>query len=93
MKQNFRLTQLYNRANPTNIMGTCHIHNNEDDNRFECTIKGDKNLKNQLWQFCEGSWNGNTGILCEVEFTDVNSRGLPTDGKIISVDGFNAILA
>jgi hypothetical protein len=91
MEQVFRLTQLYKCTAPELIMGTCHIHNNEDDNRFEVKINGDANFKAQLWQWVTGNWNGKNGIACKVLFTDVTIEGLPCDGCVTSIEGFNAI--
>lgn len=87
MRDKFRLTQLY-KSGTEYVMGTCHIHDNEDGDRFECTIKGDESLKDALWQFCENNWFGK-GHLVEVEFTDVNSSGLPKDGNIVWIYGFS----
>lgn len=84
MKQKVLLTQLYKAPAPEYIMGTCHIADNEDDDRFECKIKGDKQYKEQLWQYVSGQWKGMT---CEIEFTDVNSRGIPIDALIIKIKG------
>ena len=90
MRDKFRLTQLY-KSGTEYVMGTVHIHNNEDGNRFECTIKGDNDLKDALWKFCENNWNGSIGIECEVNFTEVNgTTGLPTDGEIDWIKGFSA---
>lgn len=88
MKQTVLLTQLYKSAEPNYAMATCHINDSEDDDRFECKIKGDKTYKEQLWQYCSGNWKG---LTCEIEFTEVNSRGIPTDAVITSVKGFNQV--
>lgn len=85
MKQEFKLTQLYKAKNPEYIMGTCMIN----DDRFECTIKGNELLKNQLWQFVQGNWKG---LTCTVEFNDVTNEGLPIDGVIICVKNFTPVL-
>lgn len=92
MKQEFKLTQLYKSSEKEFVKGTCHIHNNEDGCRFECSIKGDRTMKAQLWQWVSGNWNGSQGIPCVVEFTDVNCNGVPTDGVIVSIEGFSTVL-
>lgn len=84
MKDTFNLTQLYRSPEPELIMGTCIVANNPDD-RFECTIKGDSNLKKQLWQFVTGKWDG---LMAEVEFDDVHNNGIPKSGVILSIKGF-----
>lgn len=84
MKNDFKLTQLYKTKQPNYMMGTCMLH----DDRFECEIKGDENLKNQLWQFVRGNWDG---LTCRVEFDDIQN-GLPKNGIITSIKGFSPIL-
>lgn len=58
MKITVLLVQLYKASEPEYIMGTCHIADKEDDDRFECKIKGDKQYKEQLWQYVKGQWDG-----------------------------------
>lgn len=84
MKQKVLLTQLYKSPAPEYIMATCHIIDSEDDDRFECKIKGDKMYKEQLWQYVKGQWEGMT---CEIEFSDVTEKGIPIDAVIILVEG------
>lgn len=88
MKETVLLTQIYKSSEPNFAMATCHINNPEDDHRFECKINGDKSYKEQLWQYCSGNWEG---LTCEIEFTEVNSYGIPTDATIISVKGFHPV--
>lgn len=87
MKQTVLLVQLYKTSSPEYIMGTCHISDKEDDDRFECRIKGDKQYKEQLWHYVTGQWDGMTA---EIEFTDVNNRGIPIDAVIVEVKSKSA---
>lgn len=82
MKQIVLLTQLYKVPAPEYIMGTCHVADNEDDERFECKIEGDKQYKEQLWQYVTGQWKGMT---CEIEFNDVTEKGIPIDAVITQI--------
>ena len=88
MREQVFLTQLYKSSSTELIMATCHVRDTEDDDRFECRIKGDKQYKEQLWQFVKGNWNG---LTCEIEFDDVTSTGAPKHAVIIKVNGFNKI--
>jgi|GEM_PF-5678442 len=82
MKQTVLLTQLYKTSAPEYIMATCHVADKEDGDRFECKIIGDKQYKEQLWQYVSGQWKG---LECEIEFKDVDSRGVPIDALITKV--------
>jgi len=84
MKQTVLLTQIYKASAPEYIMGTCHIADDEDGDRFECKIKGDKQYKEQLWQYVKGQWKG---MSCEIEFSDVTDKGIPIDALITLIEG------
>lgn len=89
MKTEAKITQLYKSPSEF-VMATCQLHGNEDDDRFECKIKGDNQYKAQLWQWVKGNWKD--GIDCEVEFSDIDSEGMPKDAIIVYIPSFTPIL-